>query len=80
MKKPINRFAVALWILAALFAVTDIGIYLLTLPVGYVAPLVLFGNVLGTAMRALLFASQPAALGIIIELIDQIRWSKLPGN
>ena len=83
MKKPINKFAVALWVLAVVviaaeamqfvtavesakqLAAQDDHLYLVA---GATEKILLAG---------LLAAAQLSAFGVIIELIDQIRWNAL---
>jgi Na+/H+-dicarboxylate symporter len=73
VKLPVNRFSAVLWIIAATYFVVYVGSYLMTLPVGQIEPRVLFGDVLRAVIAALVTASQPAAFGVLIELVDQIR-------
>ena len=83
MKKPINKFAVALWIVAVLVFVA-VSTQFLTM---YQSAREMAGrgetiyivahNVWGTLISGIGAPVQLAALGIIIELIDQIRWNAL---
>jgi hypothetical protein len=84
MKKPINKFAVALWVLAAVLFASDI-----TQIVALFSTLSIMKDVAGPiqgqtfyvvqrAIGASIAApAQLAGLGVIVELIDQIRWNAL---
>jgi hypothetical protein len=84
LKKPINKFAVVLWVLAAvLFAsdVTQIFALFSTLSTmkDMASPIqgqtfYVFQRSIGASIAA---PAQLAGLGIIVELIDQIRWNAL---
>lgn len=84
MQKPINKFAVALWVAAALVLIGSViqffwfvatmrnlanhgdTIHLLE---GSISKLLLLG--------AILPAAQLSSFGVLIELVDQIRWNAL---
>jgi hypothetical protein len=83
MKKPINKVAVALWILAALAVVGEVCSYLLlhkmmaeTAQHGDTVYEIV-GSTWNWAKSAIVLTAQLVALGVIIELIDQIRWNAL---
>ena len=68
MTKPQNKFALALWSVAILYFVAIGGPFLLY---GNNSPIQIFDNLI----RILASAAQPAALAVLIELVDQIRWN-----
>lgn len=81
MKKPINKFSVALWVLAVAILACDLAQIdtLLTsaqiwndIPWGMAMDMV--QKLFGAALAA---SAQVAGLGMIIELLDQIRWNSL---
>jgi hypothetical protein len=83
MKKPINKFAVALWVVAVIVLIGGVGSLVsmqamlrTTMQQGDT-----IYEVVGSSWRiiagSLLPAVQLAAFGVIIELIDQIRWNAL---
>jgi hypothetical protein len=84
--KPINRFALILWIVAALFLLADIPMIIAirkfaewqslnsTTTVGDYA---VFARAWNETRDALLGAGQLAGIGVLIELIDKIRWNSL---
>lgn len=81
MKKPINKFAVALWVIAAAFAVYNL--WSLYTAVNMASALhTKFGDTIylagegftRVALSLILGCSQLVALGILIEMVDQIRW------
>jgi len=89
MKKPINKFAVALWVLAiVVFIVQFASFFSVTQTLRHLGPqggstLIVEGGfsktaLSGLALSGLMAAAQLSALGVIIELIDQIRWNALP--
>jgi hypothetical protein len=82
VKKPVNKFAVALWVLAAVVLVGEVGQTLSLLqsmsnpdPAAHA-----LGNIVGRGMWFALLGSvstpaQLAGLGVLIEILDQIRWN-----
>ena len=84
MKKPFNKFALLLWVLAVLapiIRVAGIGRIYQTLlrsppPTGQsVNNILVYSTAAAEISGILLTFGQLAALAIIIELIDQIRWN-----
>jgi hypothetical protein len=83
MKKPINKFAVALWLFAALVVAGEAAQYLNALE--YAKTLASHGDRIYMVESAptkaifmsLLGPAQLAAFGYLIELVDQIRWNAL---
>lgn len=83
MKKPINKFAVALWVVAVIVLIGGVGA--LASMQAMLRTTMQQGDtiyeVAGSSWRiiagSLLPAVQLAAFGVIIELIDQIRWNAL---
>jgi len=82
MKKPVNRFAVVLWVLAGFLLVADLLSYVLV-------PMLTLATTNDPHMRlpvieaswmsisaSLSSCAMLAAFGYIIELIDQIRFNK----
>ena len=83
MKKPINKFAVVLWLVALAVTVGDAMYFILPQPTFTPSA---SGSLLDTyydvsywmgIRTTIVSASIPAALGVLIELIDQIRWNAL---
>lgn len=79
MRKPTNNWAVALWVLAGIVAVGQLlEVATFTKPDhfanggGYVWVAWSYVRTISLAV------GQLAAFGVIIELIDQIRWNALP--
>lgn len=89
VRKPINRFALALWIAAVVFVIADvpmaIAIRQMAMEIQYaegpqMIRYVTLANVWAETRSALLGGGQLAALGMLIELLDQIRWNGLLRN
>jgi hypothetical protein len=82
VKKPVNKFAVTLWVLAVVVLIGELGQTISLLqsmsdagPAAQIA-----GNIMGRGMWFALLGSlstpaQLAGLGVIIEILDQIRWN-----
>lgn len=90
MRKPINPVALAFWCVAAMFIVGDVPIALSIRdlakmatssgnPYGphYVTAVTLV-NIWAETRSALLGGGQLIGIGVLIELVDQIRWNALP--
>jgi hypothetical protein len=81
MKKPVNRFAVALWVLAVLVLVAMTGeyfsIFSATSELAQRDTVYVVGHFWKFFLRGVVSAARLASLGVIIELIDQIRWNAL---
>jgi hypothetical protein len=87
MKKPINGFAWVFWALAAIFILGDVPfvIYFFQLSTDMATQ---FGratmneltltNVWNSLRAALTGSGELLALGVVVELLDQIRWNALP--
>jgi hypothetical protein len=80
--EPINKFATALWVLAVLVLLSGVGEYFLTFGMmkefsAHVSIYVIEGAVWKLLMSGLVSSAQLAGFGVIIELIDQIRWNAL---
>jgi hypothetical protein len=83
MKKPINKFAVALWVLAVIVLIGGAG-SLESMREALRYSVEQGGTIFQVAgsswtiiVGSLLPAAQLAAFGIIIELVDQIPWNAL---
>jgi hypothetical protein len=86
MKKPIRKFAILLWIAAALFLLGDTALALYikqfsadmahTYGRAMVDELTLV-NLWNSFRGAIVGAGELAGLGVLIELVDQIRWNAL---
>ena len=77
MRKPVNRFAVALWIVAALVAVlnfTDVLDTLKNLSNDAQEPSAVVVSLASVLSGMLVPVAQLVAFGAIIEILDQIRW------
>jgi hypothetical protein len=83
MKKPVNKFAVGLWLLAAV--VLTGGLAQLAMIISTTRAMAargdtiyVVGHGLGAALAGLIVVPvQLVALGVIIEMLDQIRWNAL---
>ncbi|MBV9571216.1 MAG: hypothetical protein JO056_08250 [Alphaproteobacteria bacterium] len=87
MAKPLNKFALFLWILAFAFLVADVPATLAlrdmilrtSYPAGVAqASAVSWLNVWSQIRSAAISSAQLAAFGVVIELLDRIRWNALP--
>ncbi|HEX3808401.1 MAG TPA: hypothetical protein VHW02_01780 [Rhizomicrobium sp.] len=87
MGKPINKFALFLWAIALLFIIADVPatvalkdlIMRPSYPGGIAqASAISWLNVWSQVRSAGISSLQLAAFGVIIELLDQIRWNALP--
>jgi len=81
MKKPIHKFALALWVLAAIYAVSElVAVYqAFSLANGLGArsgnaTYLVAGAIWNIARVTVLACSQIIGLGLLIEMVDQIRW------
>lgn len=83
MKKSVNKFAVALWVLAAIVLLSEAASYRalsdsMKEMASFGGRLYVIEGVIWNALRmGLLSSAQLAGLGVIIELVDQIRWNAL---
>jgi hypothetical protein len=83
MRKPINKFAVALWVLAVIVFGSFVYSYFSVMQTleQFAQPGVRFyslgGDLLSFVHSGLLPAMMLAAFGYLIELVDQIRWDAL---
>jgi hypothetical protein len=82
MKKPVNRFAVGFWVLAVLVFLADAGQYISMIETmkkfaGQDNTYLVQGGLWRFLLSGILSTGQFAAFGVIIELIDQIRWNAL---
>jgi hypothetical protein len=85
--KPVNKFALIFWIVAAIFLLADVPMMLAIKELARetsvsqgpkIGNFVFLLNFWNQTRAALLGAGQLAGIGIIIELIDKIRWNSLP--
>ena len=77
MRKPVNKFAVALWIVAALVAAlnfTDVLDTLKNLANAAGDPVAVVVSLASVLSGMLVPVAQLAAFGALIEILDQIRW------
>ena len=82
MKKPVNKFAIAFWAIAAVFAVADVwAFWTATLYNPYDGYIPLHTNVVEMLRRmvesVLSISGEFVALGVVIEILDQIRWNTI---
>jgi hypothetical protein len=82
MKKPVDRFAIALWVLAVVVILgTAFSEYSVQFYVQRAEPNITLYEVVGSAWRlvsaGIATAALIAGLGVLIELVDQIRWNAL---
>lgn len=80
MKKSINRFSIAMWIIAGFYLIITASSFALLTSVSFTFPKTqgdhaVIGSMLWTIPSGILYTSLLAAFGYIIELLDQIRWS-----
>ena len=89
MKKPINKFALGFWIVAVVFLIADVPMMLAIRKMGMevsaskgakMASFVTLSNFWYETRAALLGAGQLAGFGVLIELVDKIRWNGLPSE
>jgi hypothetical protein len=86
MKKPVNKFAVALWVIALIVLIGGVGsLVSMREALHYTAAqggtiYEVAGSMWRILIGSLLPSVQLAAFGVIIELIDQIRWNALHKN
>jgi len=74
MTKPTNKWAIAMWVAAGLYALGLLA-QLLGANSGLVSqPGYAFSFVWETFQRGALYCGMLAGLGALIELVDQIRW------
>ncbi len=83
MKKPLSNFAFALWLIAAIFAVADVwAFWKASLYDPYEGHIRLHTNYLEMIrqmVESVLYVSGTlSALGMVIEILDQIRWNTMP--
>ena len=87
MNKPINRVALAFWIIAAIFLFADVPMVLAIRQWGRevsqsqgaaMGSFITFSNAWYETRSALLGAGQLAGFGMLIELLDRILWTLLP--
>jgi len=81
-KKPINKFAVVLWVLAVVIFGVEVEQVFSIISTMREAQGAMGGNAVDYAILRSLgaFVATPlqvAALGVIIEFVDQIRWNAL---
>ena len=85
--KPVNKFALVFWVVAACFLFADIPMMLAIREFGReiansqgakMGSYITLSNIWYETRAALLGTGQLAGLGILIELVDQIRWNSLP--
>ena len=77
MKKPIHRFAFLLWVVAGAFFLIEI-VLLFDLPRGRaVDPNVFLFNIWLTTRGTITTSLELASLGLLVEMVDQIRWRGL---
>jgi len=81
MKKPVNKFAVVLWVVAASLLVGEAWYATATWKntqavfQEYGGTYFAFVTLWNTIRSAILSTGELVALGVIVELIDQIRWN-----
>jgi hypothetical protein len=87
MKKPINPVALTFWLVAAVFIVGDVPIYFAIHSLanalhaeGSNVANFTWISVWSETRGALLGGGQLIGIGVLIELVDQIRWNGLPAE
>ena len=81
MKKPLNKFAIGLWVLAAVYVIGEVGLYLYfshmraeLIRLGGGPQFPAFPSFWRTPPSLIMDAAELAALGMLIEIGDKIRW------
>jgi hypothetical protein len=82
MKKPLNKFALLLWAIAIVGAAFNIwSLHILFHTAGGLLPAarltILSGSVWRTVNAVLVQSAILVSLGMLIEMVDQIRWQIL---
>jgi hypothetical protein len=90
MTKPINRFALVLWIFAVVLFISDVPATIAIKNMlkqarypgesGWVGILISWQYIWTYVRAALTTLLQLLAFGVLIELVDQIRWNALPSE
>ena len=82
MTKPLNKFAVALWVLAAVFAIFDIGeLFFSRIYVEESGGLyLLIGSISAAIAGTIWHSASLAGLGALIETADRILWHLKKSN
>ena len=79
MKKPLNKIALALWILAALFVMEETWTLaeMFRIPTGLRGDMtyVVGGSISRFIQSVVATAGLLTGIGVLIELVDQIRWT-----
>jgi hypothetical protein len=77
MKKPTNRIAIGLWVLAVLVLGTEVWVFANTYRWGPPGAVNFLGSFWQLIRSGVVSAAALAAYGAIIELLDKIRWNAL---
>lgn len=83
MKKPVNKFALFLWVLAVLVLAAQAAQYFTMMTSAREMAMhgdhidLVGGAIEKLVLTGLLAAAQLASFGVLIELVDQIRWNAL---
>lgn len=86
MKKPLNKIALALWIIAALFVLVQawslVEMFRTSAEIGKDQYFLVLGSVSRLVQSAVIFPAVLTGMGALIELVDQIRWAfvRAPGK
>ena len=80
MKKPLNKVALALWILAVLFVMGELwslgDMYQMLMKFHEGDNVYMVGGSIDRIIQSIVgTAAMLTALGVLIELVDQIRWT-----
>jgi len=79
MKKPVNKVALALWIVAALFVLdeawTTFDVIRATAKLGQGDVYLVSGGIARIVQSVVATAGMLTGTGMLVELVDQIRWA-----
>lgn len=77
LKKPINRIAIGLWLLAALVLGSEVWVFANAYRWGPTGTVNFLGNFWQLIRSGVLSAGDLVAFGAMVELLDRIRWTIL---
>lgn len=88
MRKPVNRVALALWFVAAILIIGDLATAITNLiSEAREAGVAIYGvgamelsRVWPIVAHALISGGQLVGIGVLIEIVDQIRWNGFPSK
>jgi hypothetical protein len=79
MKKPLNKVALALWIIAALFVLGEawsmVDMFRTAAEMHDAQYYLVGGSISRLVQSTVVSAAMLTGMGVLIELVDQIRWT-----